>query len=79
MNQSGKPIRPVKLNILVEPNEYLIMKAIKEVHGATLSWQLDKAKEKYIAHAKQELIVKHGYKINAEGEISKHNNPNNPK
>ena len=66
-----KPERPIKLNIVIEPNEYLIMRAIKEVTGATLGWQLEKAKQKYIKAAQDELINNHGYILTAEGEIKK--------
>lgn len=68
------PTRVIKLNILVDPDEYAILKGIKAVHGATLGWQLNKAKEKYLKHAKAELLKNHGYEVDADGLVFKPDN-----
>ena len=66
-----KPNRPIKLNIIIDPDEYAILKGIKTELGATMTWQLKKAKDKYLKHAKEELIKKHGYETDEEGLVFK--------
>ena len=63
--------KTVKLNIIIEPEDYEVLKAIKNVNGASFGWQLTKAKDRYIREAKKELLDNHGYKLNADGIIEK--------